>query len=193
MLSAPTLYLFSLFSIFLLCTITYTLRSPSPFLPSIEIPVFTLVIFPRICSRKKYKKTFVFSSNLVSKSRPFISRIESILFSYTFNFRYYIHTHIYISIRDIRLQTHQWSENTIRTVVRPYWQVHGGYVERSIQMIVTPRVRAEVQAHFNCPELEGAELEDQGGDGTALTHWEKRVFEVNRYKYHYDNDRNDHP
>lgn len=129
----------------------------------------------------------------MSKSRPFILRIESILFSYTFNFRYYIHTHIYISIRDIRLQTHQWSENTIRTVVRPYWQVHGGYVERSIQMIVTPRVRAEVQAHFNCPELEGAELEDQGGDGTALTHWEKRVFEVNRYKYRYDNDRNDRP
>lgn len=124
----------------------------------------------------------------MSKSRPFILRIESILFSYTFNFRYYIHTYIYISIRDIRLQTHQWSENTIRTVIRPYWQVHGGYVERSIQMIVTPRVRAEVQAHFNCPELEGAELEDQGGDGTALTHWEKRVFEVNRYKYRYDND-----
>lgn len=47
-----------------------------------------------------------------------------------------------------------------------------------MQMIVTPRVRAEVQAHFNCPELEGAELEDQGEDGTALTHWEKRVFEV---------------
>lgn len=77
-----------------------------------------------------------------------------------------------------RLQTHQWSENTIKTVVRPRWQVHGGYVERTMQMIVTPRVRAEVQAHFNCPELEGAELEDQGEDGTALTHWEKRVFEV---------------
>ncbi|XP_024887665.1 leishmanolysin-like peptidase [Temnothorax curvispinosus] len=76
-----------------------------------------------------------------------------------------------------KLQTHQWSENTIKTVVRPRWQVHGGYVERTMQMIVTPRVRAEVQAHFNCPELEGAELEDQGEDGTALTHWEKRVFE----------------
>ncbi|XP_043668427.1 leishmanolysin-like peptidase isoform X3 [Vespula pensylvanica] len=76
-----------------------------------------------------------------------------------------------------KLQTHQWSESTIKTVTRPYWQVHGGYVERSMQMIVTPRVRAEVQAHFNCPNLEGAELEDQGEDGTALTHWEKRVFE----------------
>lgn len=50
-------------------------------------------------------------------------------------------------------------------------------------MIVTPRVRAEVQAHFNCPELEGAELEDQGEDGTALTHWEKRVFEVCNAEY----------
>ncbi|CAG0915170.1 unnamed protein product, partial [Notodromas monacha] len=28
-----------------------------------------------------------------------------------------------------------------------------------------------------CPELEGAELEDQGHEGTALTHWEKRLFE----------------
>lgn len=52
-----------------------------------------------------------------------------------------------------------------------------------MQMIVTPKVRAEVQSHFNCPELEGAELEDQGEDGTALTHWEKRVFEVSIVKY----------
>lgn len=45
-------------------------------------------------------------------------------------------------------------------------------------MIVTPRVKQEVREHFNCEYLEGAELEDQGEDGTALTHWEKRVFEV---------------
>ncbi|XP_032455411.1 leishmanolysin-like peptidase isoform X4 [Nasonia vitripennis] len=75
------------------------------------------------------------------------------------------------------LQTHQWSENTIRTVIRHSWQVHGGSVRRAMQMIVTPRVRAEVRAHFDCRDLEGAELEDQGEDGTALTHWEKRVFE----------------
>lgn len=35
-----------------------------------------------------------------------------------------------------------------------------------------------MRRHFNCPTLEGAELEDQGIDGTAITHWEKRVFEV---------------
>ena len=77
-----------------------------------------------------------------------------------------------------RLQTHQWSENTIKTVIRQNWQVRGTTVERPMQMIVTPRVREEVRAHFNCNLLEGAELEDQGEDGTALTHWEKRVFEV---------------
>ena len=36
----------------------------------------------------------------------------------------------------------------------------------------------EVRKHFNCSTLEGAELEDQGVVGTALTHWEKRIFEV---------------
>ncbi len=35
-----------------------------------------------------------------------------------------------------------------------------------------------MRKHFNCSTLEGAELEDQGVLGTALTHWEKRVFEV---------------
>lgn len=45
--------------------------------------------------------------------------------------------------------------------------------------MVTPRVQQEARLHFNCLDLEGAELENQGGDGTALTHWEKRLFEVN--------------
>ena len=36
----------------------------------------------------------------------------------------------------------------------------------------------EARNHFNCPTLEGAELEDQVPNGTAYTHWEKRVFEV---------------
>ena len=45
----------------------------------------------------------------------------------------------------------------------------------SISVIVCQR---EVRAHFGCPSLEGGELEDQGINGTALTHWEKRVFEV---------------
>jgi hypothetical protein len=42
-----------------------------------------------------------------------------------------------------------------------------------VHLIVTPAVVREARAHFNCPDLEGAELEDQVGldgveQGTAL-------------------------
>lgn len=78
---------------------------------------------------------------------------------------------------DERSQTYAWSERVIKRIERPKWRVRSGTVSRTVSMIITKRVRDEVRAHFNCSELEGAELEDQGGDGTALTHWEKRVFE----------------
>lgn len=78
----------------------------------------------------------------------------------------------------IRLQARQWSDKVIKTVIRRNWTVHGGVVDKEVQMMVTPRVVEEVRKHFNCSYLEGAELEDQGEDGTALTHWEKRIFEV---------------
>ncbi|XP_026805367.1 leishmanolysin-like peptidase [Rhopalosiphum maidis] len=76
-----------------------------------------------------------------------------------------------------KLQARQWSDKVIKTVVRRNWIVHGGVVDKEVQMMVTPRVVEEVRKHFNCSYLEGAELEDQGEDGTALTHWEKRIFE----------------
>lgn len=50
-------------------------------------------------------------------------------------------------------------------------------MQHSVHVMVTPRVKEEVQKHFNCPTLEGAELENQGGEGTELAHWEKRLFE----------------
>lgn len=75
------------------------------------------------------------------------------------------------------LQTYQWSDKVIKTIVRPNWLVRKGYVTRNVQMIVTPTVVKEARNYFNCSHLEGAELEDQGDEGTALTHWEKRVFE----------------
>lgn len=82
---------------------------------------------------------------------------------------------------DEKLQIHKWSTNTIRKVVREHWAVKGGHIKRVIDMMVTPKVTEEVRNHFNCPELEGAELEDQGGEGTALTHWEKRILEVSAF------------
>ncbi|XP_049884129.1 leishmanolysin-like peptidase isoform X2 [Pectinophora gossypiella] len=78
---------------------------------------------------------------------------------------------------DEELQIHKWSSRVVKNITRKNWMIRGGFMERTFHMIVTPRVVKEVRNHFNCSTLEGAELEDQGGDGTALTHWEKRVFE----------------
>ncbi|XP_014250550.1 leishmanolysin-like peptidase [Cimex lectularius] len=80
-------------------------------------------------------------------------------------------------MQNTKLQARQWSDKVIKTVNLKEWNIHGGAIERQVQMMVTPRVVKEVREHFNCSTLEGAELEDQGGEGTVLTHWEKRVFE----------------
>ena len=76
-----------------------------------------------------------------------------------------------------RLHLYQWSSKVVKTVVRRYWKVAKGSITHQVNLIVTPRVIEEVRRHFNCPSLEGAELEDQGLMGTHLTHWEKRIFE----------------
>ena len=76
----------------------------------------------------------------------------------------------------------QWADSTIKTVMRD-WRVKSGVMKKPAYLMVTPRVVQEVRDHFNCPTLEGAELEDQGGDGTALTHWEKRLFQVEIFLY----------
>lgn len=44
------------------------------------------------------------------------------------------------------------------------------------QMIVTPKVVSTAQKHFGCSALQGVEIEDQGGSGTAGSHWESRVM-----------------
>ena len=76
--------------------------------------------------------------------------------------------------------------------MRGRWEVAGGQVgllasthvsfsspyqvNKTAHLLVTPRVRREVRRHFKCSSLEGGELEDQGDLGTAMTHWEKRLF-----------------
>mmetsp|Transcript_24870 Transcript_24870/g.41759 ORF Transcript_24870/g.41759 Transcript_24870/m.41759 type:complete len:349 (-) Transcript_24870:34-1080(-) len=57
-------------------------------------------------------------------------------------------------------------------------QVVAGFTERShaVTKIITPTVLAKVREHFACPSLNGAELEDQGGTGTAGSHWETRIY-----------------
>ncbi|XP_069838585.1 leishmanolysin-like peptidase isoform X1 [Dendropsophus ebraccatus] len=75
------------------------------------------------------------------------------------------------------LGVYQWSERVVRTVTRN-WHVRGSkMVPHNVYLLVTPRVTEEVRNHFDCPILEGMELENQGGVGTELNHWEKRLLE----------------
>ncbi|XP_028846079.1 leishmanolysin-like peptidase [Denticeps clupeoides] len=71
----------------------------------------------------------------------------------------------------------QWSDKVIRRATR-LWDISGKRIVRhEVHLLVTPRVVAEARRHFNCPILEGMELENQGGMGTELNHWEKRLLE----------------
>ena len=72
---------------------------------------------------------------------------------------------------------YQWSSKTVRSIERKNWATRHGGITRHVHVLVTPRVKREVRRHFNCPSLEGAEIENQGGVGTEYTHWEKRLFE----------------
>ena len=55
----------------------------------------------------------------------------------------------------------------------------------SIAMITTPHVINFTRAHYNCATLEGAELEDYGGSGTAGAHWESRVYKIDSVFFSY--------
>ncbi|XP_062389760.1 leishmanolysin-like peptidase [Sardina pilchardus] len=71
----------------------------------------------------------------------------------------------------------QWSDKVIRRATR-LWDIRGQrMVRHEVYLLVTPRVVAEARRHFDCPILEGMELENQGGMGTELNHWEKRLLE----------------
>ena len=47
-------------------------------------------------------------------------------------------------------------------------------------------LQEEGRRHYNCSVLEGVEVENQGGSGTATSHWERRVLGVMLY-YIYSN------
>uniref|UniRef100_A0A8C3Q017 Leishmanolysin-like peptidase n=1 Tax=Chrysolophus pictus TaxID=9089 RepID=A0A8C3Q017_CHRPC len=75
------------------------------------------------------------------------------------------------------LGLYQWSDKVVQKAVR-LWDVRGGKMLRhAVYLLTTPRVVEEARKHFDCPILEGMELENQGGMGTELNHWEKRLLE----------------
>lgn len=46
----------------------------------------------------------------------------------------------------------------------------------SVTKIKSPNVLAHARAAFNCPTLDGVELESSGGSGTIGSHWDKRIM-----------------
>lgn len=64
-----------------------------------------------------------------------------------------------------------WNQIPIDKVIKK--EVING-LER--QLLITPKVVEAAKRHFNCSELIGVELENQGGTGTAGSHWEARVM-----------------
>jgi len=43
-------------------------------------------------------------------------------------------------------------------------------------LVTSPKVVATAKSHFGCSKIIGVELENQGGPGTALAHWEMRTM-----------------
>ncbi len=46
-----------------------------------------------------------------------------------------------------------------------------------VTLVILPKVVATVREYYGCASMEGMELEDEGGIGTAGSHWEKRLIE----------------
>lgn len=53
---------------------------------------------------------------------------------------------------------------------------------RIVKKIISPKVAEKTQEHFACDSVIGAELEDEGGAGTAGNHWETRLFNVRNFE-----------
>ena len=59
-------------------------------------------------------------------------------------------------------------------------KLHFLYTERkngiTRDYLISPKVIEKAKLHFNCDNLKGVELENQGGDGSAGSHWEARYM-----------------
>nr|CAH8853228.1 unnamed protein product [Trichobilharzia regenti] len=66
------------------------------------------------------------------------------------------------------------SESTVKLINRPWISAVGSFSKQFLAF-VTPQLLAEGRKHYNCPNLDGIDIENEGGEGTVGTHFEKRV------------------
>ena len=65
-----------------------------------------------------------------------------------------------------------------------FWEIDDSRINRTY--LNSTKVVEVARNYFNCPNLKGVELEDQGGSGTASSHWEARILlgeYMNGYAY----------
>ena len=55
--------------------------------------------------------------------------------------------------------------------------IRGTEKPHNAYLMTLPSSTKAARDYFNCPTLEGVELENQGGDGTIFSHLEKRIYE----------------
>ncbi|VDL60561.1 unnamed protein product [Hymenolepis diminuta] len=70
---------------------------------------------------------------------------------------------------------YQWSDKVVKTAVKN-WTSAMGTFNKTVHLVVTPTVLRYAREYFGCRDLEGVELEDQGGLGVSLSHWEMRIL-----------------
>lgn len=47
---------------------------------------------------------------------------------------------------------------------------------KTVTLLTTPYVASVTRTFFGCDTLEGAEMEDEGGSGSAMSHWDRRMY-----------------
>ncbi|CDW53299.1 leishmanolysin superfamily [Trichuris trichiura] len=133
--------------------------SPCELHPKTYRPIKGLVV---ICSGKVQQQGL----NLISTVSTLIHEIMHILvFSPEILFERF------------RDETGNKYAKSVITEVRRGWKYGGdGFRMIEIMFVRSPRVKAAARQYTGCDDLEGAELENGGSEGTSKSHWEKRIF-----------------
>uniref|UniRef100_A0A095AJT5 Leishmanolysin-like peptidase n=1 Tax=Schistosoma haematobium TaxID=6185 RepID=A0A095AJT5_SCHHA len=67
------------------------------------------------------------------------------------------------------------SINTIQKITRR-WRSAAGWFTKDFYAFVTPKILNAAKKHFNCEQLDGADLENQYQTGPIGSHWEGRTY-----------------
>ncbi|KAK4470984.1 hypothetical protein MN116_006487 [Schistosoma mekongi] len=67
------------------------------------------------------------------------------------------------------------SQNTIKKITRP-WRSTEGWFTKDFHAFVTPKILEAAKRHFNCRNLDGADLENKYQTSSIGSHWEGRAY-----------------